>query len=237
MTLEDMAKESTHGLSFEIVALRDIQPGEEVFMDYGPEWEEAWEKHVTNWKPPDAMESFVAAKEANEKGGTVLDMLVSGDLRKEVHHPYLFTGCQYWASSDDAHEFYVEEDPEWRKQKDKDLLWRYADDGERYGYNYRGKTSGYKGHADGSHWPCTVLRQEDNGNYTVRIHQNRLEDQEPWDKNDLPRMLKNYPRDSIRYFVQPYMSDQHLPGVFRHPIGIRDEIFPAHWKNLVKEEH
>jgi hypothetical protein len=236
MTLEDLAKESEHGLTFEIVALRDIQPGEEVFMDYGTEWEEAWEKHVANWKPPDAMESFVAAKEANEKDGAVLSMLVSGDLREEVQHPYLFTGCQYWASSNDAHEFYMEEDPEWRKLEDKYLLRRFADDGNQYGYSDSDKgRSGYASHSDASHWPCTVLRQEENGTYTVRIHQNRFEDQQPWDKNDLPRLLKNYPRDSIRYFVKPYMSDQHLPGVFRHPIGIRDEVFPAHWKNLAKE--
>lgn len=34
------------GLSFEYVALRDIQEGEEIFMDYGPEWEQAWAEHV-----------------------------------------------------------------------------------------------------------------------------------------------------------------------------------------------
>ena len=34
------------GLSFEYVALRDIEEGEEIFMDYGEEWEDAWEQHV-----------------------------------------------------------------------------------------------------------------------------------------------------------------------------------------------
>ena len=34
------------GLALEYVALRDIQPGEEVVMDYGPEWEQAWMYHV-----------------------------------------------------------------------------------------------------------------------------------------------------------------------------------------------
>jgi hypothetical protein len=45
MTVDQISKEEGRGLSMEIVALRDIAPGEEVFMDYGPEWEEAWEAH------------------------------------------------------------------------------------------------------------------------------------------------------------------------------------------------
>jgi hypothetical protein len=34
------------------------------------------------------------------------------------------------------------------------------------------------------------------------------------------------------FFVKPFAADQHLPGAFRHPLGIRDELFPEHWKNL-----
>ena len=47
------------GLSFEYVALRDIQAGEEVLMDYGPEWEAAWNEHVKNWKPVPGSENYV----------------------------------------------------------------------------------------------------------------------------------------------------------------------------------
>lgn len=35
----------------EYVALRDIQEGEEVLVDYGKEWEDSWREHVKNWKP------------------------------------------------------------------------------------------------------------------------------------------------------------------------------------------
>ncbi|KAL3907151.1 MAG: hypothetical protein SGILL_008986, partial [Bacillariaceae sp.] len=40
------------GLSFDYVALRDIKEGEEVLIDYGDEWVEAWENHVKTWVPP-----------------------------------------------------------------------------------------------------------------------------------------------------------------------------------------
>jgi SET domain len=45
------------GLSFEYVALRDIKEGEEIFMDYGDEWETAWNEHTKAWYPaPESLE-------------------------------------------------------------------------------------------------------------------------------------------------------------------------------------
>jgi SET domain-containing protein len=33
-----------------INALRDIDPNEDIFLDYGPEWTEAWRPHVESFK-------------------------------------------------------------------------------------------------------------------------------------------------------------------------------------------
>ena len=41
--------ESVFGLMLDVVALRDIAAGEEVFIDYGPEWRAAWEAHTKAW--------------------------------------------------------------------------------------------------------------------------------------------------------------------------------------------
>lgn len=38
-------------LILEVYALRNIREGEEMFMDYGEDWEMAWKKHVRKWKP------------------------------------------------------------------------------------------------------------------------------------------------------------------------------------------
>lgn len=39
------------GLLLEFVATRDIEMGEEILIDYGEEWQEAWNKHVATWEP------------------------------------------------------------------------------------------------------------------------------------------------------------------------------------------
>ncbi|VEU38802.1 unnamed protein product [Pseudo-nitzschia multistriata] len=47
------------GLSFDYVALRDIKEGEEITMDYGDEWDQAWKDHVASWTPPENAEEYV----------------------------------------------------------------------------------------------------------------------------------------------------------------------------------
>lgn len=53
-------------LILELVALRDLHPGEELFMDYGDEWEAAWKSHVANWKPPPEADSYVYPEDMDE---------------------------------------------------------------------------------------------------------------------------------------------------------------------------
>lgn len=77
------------GLSFDYVALRDIEEGEEVFMDYGDDWIAAWEAHVANWKPVANAQFYVHSSEWNEPGLRTLEEV--------SYHPYppnLLTLCR-----------------------------------------------------------------------------------------------------------------------------------------------
>ena len=160
MSLRGLAEQERRGLSFEIYALRDIHPGEEVFLDYGEEWEEAWERHVQSWRPPkQKIHNWISAKEANERGGPVLDSLVVGKNRFDKGHetvtdPYLFTACVYWPSKKDQDRVYQRTPPDdWRGWSTQDIVSTFADDGSSYRY---WTSNGYAQHSDGAHWPCTV---------------------------------------------------------------------------------
>mmetsp|Transcript_41202 Transcript_41202/g.99257 ORF Transcript_41202/g.99257 Transcript_41202/m.99257 type:complete len:625 (-) Transcript_41202:93-1967(-) len=54
-------------LAMEVVALRDIEPDEEILLDYGDEWESAWQEHVQTWKPVPGAEDYISAAEMNER--------------------------------------------------------------------------------------------------------------------------------------------------------------------------
>lgn len=210
----------------------------EVYLDYGEDWESAWEDHLQSWKPPPRNASFISAQEANRRTGNILPDLISGDLRAVVDHPYLFTGCQYEVSTTDETQMIRGDalsDKNWKTFSDKEILNRYATAGEKFDYD---NGDSYASHSDRSHWPCSVLMESDSqGNrYTVRIHQSPLRGVEPpetaSDMNEVPRILTNYSRSSIHYFVKSEATDQQLPNAFRHPIGFPDHLFPTQWKNL-----
>ena len=184
---------------------------------------------MQTWTPPkQPSKRWITAVEANNNMDEILPEFISGDLRETVNHPYLFTACQYYASESDEHENYQEEYAEWTELSDEKILKYYAERGTDYGYWDKG---GYSTHGDYTHWPCSVLYEEQMGTYTVRIHQSIYEDTLPWEENDVPRILTSYSRANIHYFVKPFAGDQFLPGAFRHPLGIPDEMFPDHWKN------
>ena len=206
----------------------------QVFIDYGKGWEDAWEQHVSTWSrqvKEDDTKSRVSIRELNDNSGP-LEFLVTGDLRVAAEHPTIFTGCAYWKRdwNEEEDEEEEEEDdeegeeneddegePDWTKLSDDEILDEYAANGRRYVLDYAK-------HFENAYQPCSIaLREDESGaTYTVRIHRKG---------KSRPLFLTNYPRSSILYFKYSYAGDQHLPGVFRHPIEIRDDMFPGQWRN------
>jgi hypothetical protein len=64
-SIDVFENESHSGLMFDFIALRDIQEGEEVLIDYGKEWDDAWNEHVRKWTPPEGSEQYMPAYELN----------------------------------------------------------------------------------------------------------------------------------------------------------------------------
>lgn len=65
LPIDTWGKMYHNGLSFDFVALRDITEGEEIFIDYGPEWETAWQEHVAKYDPP--QKDYTPAFELNKR--------------------------------------------------------------------------------------------------------------------------------------------------------------------------
>jgi SET domain len=66
MNIDQWATKEFHtGLQFDFVALRNIQEGEEIFIDYGKAWEDAWQTHVKQYQPRN--ENYIPAFELNQR--------------------------------------------------------------------------------------------------------------------------------------------------------------------------
>ena len=85
---------ATHrtNLAMEYVAMRDIKPGEELFLDYGNDWQEAWDHHVENWRPPNDPEYYIDAASFNDLNSDLMDPYPS-NLEMRCH-PVL--GMKNW---------------------------------------------------------------------------------------------------------------------------------------------
>jgi hypothetical protein len=91
----DLESEDLHsGLSFDFVAIHDIAEGEEITVNYGRDWEAAWQEHLHTWTPPKDSEMYEAAYELNSvKVDSILPTMAEGgysdNLKMWVHGAYV----------------------------------------------------------------------------------------------------------------------------------------------------
>lgn len=65
MTPEGMDWNYKTSLALDFVATRHIAEGEELFLNYGDDWEQAWNEHVTGWSLSDHWGDYVSATQYN----------------------------------------------------------------------------------------------------------------------------------------------------------------------------
>jgi len=206
-------KYSRVGLVMDIVATKDIKKGDEIFLDYGPEWQEAWDRHVQQWK----------------------DRLDLGDIRSEwplraleITPKYLDGGAPYRIPSELQKKpypskvllvaFIVMEDVplgEKRRETDGTPIRKWAGDSKAA---FQGEFM----------YTCTVLEREQvDGSYVYKLEIEHV---------DEVFHIVGVPHRAIKFVDKPEQSDQFMPHVFRHKIGIPDSMFPEVWKTKGGEE-
>lgn len=193
------------GLEFDFVATRDIEPEEEIFIDYGSEWEDGWDRHVRDWKPVPDAESYTDAKSLNCFGDDCIEKKPIRTEAEEIDDPYpenIGIRCHY------------------RHKKGRSKVWNAHRDNRRF--------KNVPSHA------CKVLsRKEDETDgtfvYTCALTITKEEDDEEVEVETI--VVKQIPQHGIRFINKPYTSDLFLPNAFRHEMMIPDDMMPDAWKN------
>jgi len=217
-------QESSSHLLLELVALRDIEEGEEVLLDYGEDWVSAWEKHVKDWEVDMSALTITTSQEMNQKH-TILRTLT-----EQSDYPYpenIFTSCFYsYSQRSSTVDPHLDSSKGGHQQQVMTDEWRY-----------------FKGIYETRNLrPCLILdRQEshlkegekssDEIYYTVRLmnHPGLAENER------IPRgvsyIVTKIPRRAVRFSDKLYTTDQHLENAFRHRMGLGD-LFPDQWMDL-----
>ncbi|KAL7574252.1 hypothetical protein ACA910_012507 [Epithemia clementina (nom. ined.)] len=207
-SLEALESDSTAKLAFEFVATRPIAEGEEIFFDYGDEWEEAWQKHVESWTAVDGSDEYRSADDLNLaiKAGEV-EFHTEFDIMK-YNLPSVPSNVRLACNNYFSDDLWL---PSYESGTLAEELEEHNSNSVEYFY-------------------CYILRIEKSQAtgellYTVEAHNDEETDFFLW----------KGPIDIFHFLDKPYSSDIFLENAFRHDIRIPDAMFPDAWRKLAPD--
>ncbi|EEC49901.1 predicted protein [Phaeodactylum tricornutum CCAP 1055/1] len=218
-TPDSLDSEEHAGLIMELTATRDISAGEEIYLDYGTSWDEAWADYVANkFRPTGEDLLYRSSADLNRR---VEWIKTRSELETEPYYfESAFTACfvgrsQRTGNHDEADD-----------SKLQQFLWTpvvgmYDDTYNAYPCTVLERTvndvEGYAPHRRDSVWPMEVT-------YKIRLHQ----------QNEGDVIMTQVPRRAIQFFDRAYQSDLFIRSAFRHEIHLPDAMVPPAWRDLIE---
>lgn len=99
--IQALSQEKKPRISLEYVVTRNVYPGEELFLNYGPEWDAAWDRHVRKWRPQ--TEWFVHPSQINKNE----PIRTEQELGYDPYPPNLYLQCAVSHAPDEYYGDYV----------------------------------------------------------------------------------------------------------------------------------
>ncbi|KAL7484298.1 hypothetical protein ACHAW6_009942 [Cyclotella cf. meneghiniana] len=225
------------GLMLEFIAIRDINEGEEILIDYGKDWQNVWELHVTQWAPVDPEKDF--------NNYTLWTKVSSTNAGKAIYR---------------RAEFYKVDNAPIKTIKEQDtdpyprnvvFKCRVDVDIGIGNYTYAPKTTPFYKRK----WVLNDMKVDHKNSRKCNIVERRdvsSDDDEYYDHPFLYTVELNYVRKNqgqrtiyenqvitavpfraIDFVNEKYSSDMFLKNAFRHEMGLPDGLWPKAWMNLV----
>ena len=209
--LEEMVEEKSSVLVMKVVAKRDIAEGEEITIDYGKSWQNAWDAYESNWKEtkegkPHPLKADDLRRMYKNKPLETIETTGENPYPKDV-----FSAC--FLDTTDRPDGTQMTNQEYGTQINQFLSPnRYEE--------YKGNSLFFVEMLDRVEAPGFFY------NYTARASLG------PGPKDWAEVM--DVPHSACTFFDREYTSDIHLDGAFRHPVGMPDSMIPLIWRNIVR---
>jgi hypothetical protein len=209
----------------ELVAIRDIAPGDEIWIDYGAAWATAWEQHVAAWRPPPRADAYAPAYVHDD---AIQSLRTVQELQTHPYPDNIFTSCFY-----DYNRSRTTTTNSANQQAAADSLVTVPWQVTRGVFELRNLR------------PCVILKRENSQITRQRKKQGTLfavqiKNRPGLDpQQEIPagevHVVSKVPRHAVRFSDKPYTTDPHLEGAFRHELHLPDDVFPEEWKDLREE--
>lgn len=208
-SLDDLDASQESQLAFEYVATKDIKEGDELLMDYGPDWQNAWLTHIVSYRNSSSYPNYISARQFNKLYET-MPIRTFEQLKFDPYPENLQLRCHGTLKRKPAvmKAVYMWED------KDRGVACRvlhrfFEDRLELYTVQLEINMT-----AERKKLPVVDAARVSQSNPFVRLT-----------RTDVPR-------SALRFFDRPYTTNLARPTAFRHEIGIPQGIFPRRWRNL-----
>jgi len=214
----ELQQSSSSQLMLELVATRTIEKGEEIYIDYGEEWERSWLEHVKSWHPRKEDLQLISAQMMNNDNSYNI-LPTHREQQQQSRKPYptdVFTSCYYHylpfkksSGSTSQSSTPTKSVVEWKN-------------GMIASRNLR---------------PCIILDREKTTDDDKYIYAVQAMNRPTLDEKDrIPKghvhIVTRVPRHAIVFSDKTYTTDQHLEGSFRKEMSL-GSLFPTQWKDLI----
>ena len=189
---------------------RNPFPSCTVFIDYGPEWEEAWDKYIEEWTPPVGSEGYLPASTLLKDISTPLRTAKEQLAEPYQDHIVFYCHYQYEPGTLEGPWAWVNE---WESLPTCPcrIISREPDVDAYNSTSY--------------HYAVVMLDEDELEDGMVYNAQHKI----PVGENHI---LTNVPRHAIQVRDKLYSKDELVENSFRQEMMMPDEIFPESWRNL-----
>lgn len=207
------------GVVMEIVALRDIEEGEEITIDYGKEWQNAWEKHVASFEKKIASDQIASEwpLRATDLNGLFQSKLIrtQEELKSNPYPVGIRVKVFAMTDEEEADEDDDEEDDGDGSEEDPFIFTEPVD---RTLYTGTFLVE-----------PIVLLRWVSEEGSEKFLYLIKYPDEAG--KGFL--YMTGVPQHAFVFVDEPNTGDHFVPEPFRHYIEIPDDVFPTGpWRNL-----
>ncbi|VEU42814.1 unnamed protein product [Pseudo-nitzschia multistriata] len=252
--IKKWARQDKAGLSFDFVALRDIEPGEEITIDYGDEWEEAWQRHLRSYyreeetngsESENVLRHHLPAFELNKLVDLKLQTLEEGDYELQGLHlfcrkPYVeWYGASATVPGEDDDTLQVRTESggtttiQWNEHYDWDdeVVFPCRIRQRHTSSNNNNSSSSSSSNNNVSYSYFVEVFERYNQTTTGASSSTG----EATTQDLVWAVLFGVPRDAFYFEDQKYRRHHHQTWSFRHEMMVPGDVFPEAWKNKKKK--
>lgn len=234
--LEDQA---TAALMLEYIAIRDIEPGEEILIDCGDAWQQAWNNHVTKWTATTEKDDFnnytIFTTPTNEAAGAKFKR---AELYKDAPIKTVEEQKLDPYPNNIDFECYVNLEigigPYYAAPKTKPFYRREWEEEDMPDKNKKSHKCRVIGRYEVSiSFDDDLVEEEKEDHpyfYTIELKNVKKKQDKKIIHED--HVITDVPYDAILMQNKKYSSDMFLKNAFRHEMRLPDDIFPKAWMDL-----